>query len=353
MRVLIVLDWFLKVVEGQAVALAEAGNDVAVLCRAHSQEFAGDEAEREEIVERLRASGVQVLELAGPRYRPGGFPPMLPLARVIRAWAPDVVHVHENYDARLWLLSRRYPRVLTLHDAVPHPGAARRRLPERAAAHLWLRGADRVVVHGDQLRDDLRAQAGVENADVVPLGITPAERPLPPPPTPAVLLFGRMEPYKGVEVLIAAMRLLWETRPEVRLIVAGRGPATAAVPDDPRIDARLRYIREAELQDLFAATTVAVLPYTQASQSDVGLRAIALGVPLVVSDVGSLAELAVDRSYVVPPSDPPALSAALRSHLDVAEDERRRVLDHAVARFSWRTVNERYAELYAAARRSA
>lgn len=353
MRVLIAVDWFLKVVEGQAVALADSGHEVAVLCRAHAQEFGGDESERQRVLGRLRARGVSVFELAGPRYRPAGARPLPRLARQIARWAPDVVHAHENYDARLWLLVRRYPRVLTLHDVVPHPGAVRRRAPERIAARLWMRGAQRIVVHGEQLREDLRAHAGIEHAEVVPLGMATAAEPLPPPTTPAVLLFGRMEPYKGVEVLVAAMRRVWETRPDVRLIVAGRGPATAAVPDDPRIDARPRYIPEDELEQLFAATTLAVLPYTQASQSDVGLRALALGVPLVVSDVGSLADLAVDRSYVVPPGDAAALAEALIGHLDVPRTERARVLAHATDRFSWSAVNARYLQLYAAARRAA
>ena len=60
---------------------------------------------------------------------------------------------------------------------------------------------------------------------VIPHGLWARSEPLLRPESPSVLLFGRLEPYKGVEVLVEAMRLVWEQRPDVRLVVAGAGEA--------------------------------------------------------------------------------------------------------------------------------
>ena len=48
---------------------------------------------------------------------------------------------------------------------------------------------------------------------------------------------------------------------------------------------------------------MAVLPYTQASQSGVGAYALGRGVPLIVSSVGALEDLALDSSFTVPPGN--------------------------------------------------
>ncbi len=146
---------------------------------------------------------------------------------------------------------------------------------------------------------------------VIPHGTTPRAEPREPPTSASVLLFGRLEQYKGVEVLAAAMPLVWERRPEVRFVVAGAGEAARLVPADPRVSLRARYIAEDEVGTLLAEATLVALPYTQASQSGVGLLAIADGVPVVVSDLGALPELAYDRSFVAAPGDPVALAEAI------------------------------------------
>jgi glycosyltransferase involved in cell wall biosynthesis len=181
---------------------------------------------------------------------------------------------------------------------------------------------------------------------VIPHGITARQVPLPPPETPTVLLFGRLEAYKGVEVLVDAMRILWEHRPDVRLIVAGQGDAARLVPSDPRITLMARYISEHDIEALLSRASVVALPYTQASQSGVGLLAIAAGVPVVVSDLGGLPELAPEASFVAEPGRPDMLADALRRHVDDGLDVRRDVLRHARGHFSWEHAAQLTTELY-------
>jgi glycosyltransferase involved in cell wall biosynthesis len=93
------------------------------------------------------------------------------------------------------------------------------------------------------------------------------------------------------------------------------------------------------------------LPYTQASQSGVGTLAIAAGVPVVVSDLGALPELAHDPSFTFEAGNPRLLAETIVQHLDDGPEVRRAVLRHAQSRFSWnhaaRLTTELYRELIA------
>ena len=256
------------------------------------------------------------------------------------------MHVHENYDPRLVALTSGYRTVFTVHDPVQHPGTHPLSAAEERVFKQWFRRAERFVVHGHALAEELGPIVGRSRIVVIPHGLTARAEPLPRPESPSVLLFGRLEQYKGVEVLVEAMRLVWEQRPDVRLVVAGAGEAARLVPDDERVSLIARYIPESEIDALLAGTSLMALPYTQASQSGVGLLAIAAGVPIVVSDVGALPELACDSSFVFEAGNPRALAETLLRHLDDGTEVRRAVLRHAHARFSWDRVAQMSTELY-------
>jgi glycosyltransferase involved in cell wall biosynthesis len=89
-----------------------------------------------------------------------------------------------------------------------------------------------------------------------------------------------------------------------------------------------------------------VLPYIEGSQSGVTRIAYPFGVPVVVTDVGSIPESVVaGRSgLIVPPGDTPALTAALASV--VCDDALRARLSAGAAEMaagpmSWKLVAER------------
>ena len=96
----------------------------------------------------------------------------------------------------------------------------------------------------------------------------------------------------------------------------------------------------------FAAASVVALPYLDASQSGVGMLALARGIPVVVTAVGGLRELVLDESFVAEPGDPGSLAAAMLAHVDHDDELRKSVLDLAVARFSWSAVAARSVAVY-------
>jgi len=161
-----------------------------------------------------------------------------------------------------------------------------------------------------------------------------------------VLLFGRLEYYKGVRVLLRAMDTVWAARPEARLLVAGRGPELSQIPERPEIETHAGYVAETEVDGLMARASLVVLPYLEASQSGVGAEATARGVPVVVTDVGGLRDLALDATYVVDAGDAAALADALLRHLDDSDEVRARVLARARQEIGWDGVAERAVGIY-------
>lgn len=279
---------------------------------------------------------------------------------------PDVRHFQwltvQPYDARV-LRRLDGPTVLTAHDVMPReprPGQLRgqRRLYD---------AVDAVVVHSEHGRRRLSAELGVpeDKVHVIPHGAfehltrLPREKPLAPDLErrlhggPAVLFFGLIRPYKGVDVLLRAWRGVRD--PAAQLLVAGLarvplGPLERLA--DARVSFLPRFFGEPEVPALFRRADVVVLPYREIDQSGVLATALAFGKACIVSDVGGFSELAEHGAVrLVPPGDEDALATAIEEVLSSPQARERlersaRAL--AAGPHSWDAVAARTLELYRA-----
>lgn len=317
-RVLLACDWFVKYTAGLASGLADAGCEVTMLTRDHGYEFGDDPAAMREFVAAALAGRGTHLELTGRVSDPAALRGLGRLRRRIAGWRPDVVHVQEGIsnDLRLVLAAgvTHNPYALTVHDPTPHPGerqAARWRSPGQG---LLRRRASLIFTHSRVLAAEALATGDVRAPiEVVPHGFVPLAAPPAPPERPSLLFFGRLGHYKGVDTLLDAMPIVWASRPDARLVVAGEGELEPhPVLADPRVELRREHVAEEEVPGLFADAGVVVLPYRQASQSGVGSLAKQYHRALVVTDVGGLPELvAPEFGRLVAPEDPAALAAAV------------------------------------------
>ena len=123
----------------------------------------------------------------------------------------------------------------------------------------------------------------------------------------------------------------------------------ARAPASVRFDER--FVADDELPALFARAELVVLPYREAEASGVLFTALALGRPLLLSDVGAFGELAATgAARVFAAGHPEALRAALQELLaDGAQRERmsRSALAAARGPYSWRSVARQTVDLYA------
>lgn len=108
------------------------------------------------------------------------------------------------------------------------------------------------------------------------------------------LFFGRIEKYKGLEILAQAYRLLSEKNLNVTLTIAGEGdfsPYEKMYDGLNNVTIVNRWIREDEVQDFFRRKkVVTVLPYLSATQSGVIPIAMHFKSLVIASDVGGLSE---------------------------------------------------------------
>lgn len=174
------------------------------------------------------------------------------------------------------------------------------------------------------------------------------------------LFFGAIRPYKGLDVLLDAFEVVARRLPHVHLVVAGRpwegfeslqAKIDASCAKD-RIHVDLGYIPTNRVREYFGAADVVVLPYRSfEAQSGVGMTAAAFCKPMIVADVGGLAELQPDPDFVVRPGDAGGLAQAM---LRAASDPARLAgLGEAAQRIGrerdWSTIAETTLEVYRAA----
>ncbi len=319
-RVLLACDFMLRYTAALAGGLHRAGAEVTLLTRDHDLEFGGQPGAAHAFIERM-AGGVEHVQLTGRVRSPAGLAETVRLRRRLRPFAPDVVHVQQSIvsDVRLLVAAgvRRGRFAVTYHDPSIHPGDDDVRWIDDLANRMLAGSAGLIFVHGEALAEELgETVAPRAPVVVVPHGVDPA--PVEPlPDHPALLFFGRISYYKGIDTLLDAMGAVWDRCPDATLTIAGDGalddhPALA----DPRVTVRAEHVPDSEVPGLIGESTCVVLPYRQASQSGVGSLVKPYGRPLVATSVGGLPELLSDGSgLLVPPEDPAALATALVSVL--------------------------------------
>ncbi|MEU3562212.1 MULTISPECIES: glycosyltransferase [unclassified Kitasatospora] len=291
------------------------------------------------------------------------------LRRIVRAAAPDVVHLH---SAKAGLAGRLAVRGAVPTVFQPHAwsfaavdgalGAATLRW-ERFAT----RWAHRVLCVSVQERADGVA-AGV-HADwaVVPNGVdvrhyAPADRRAArialglDLDAPLAVCVGRLCRQKGQDVLLAAWPEVLRRVPRARLALVGGGPEEQRVAELVRQTAepaRIRLVGDVpDPRPWLAAADLVVLPSRWEGMALAPLEAMAAARPVLLTDVPGARECLPPSELaraVVPPEDARALAARMGDALsDSIECERRgvRLRDHVIGRHDVRTVVEQVDVLY-------
>jgi glycosyltransferase involved in cell wall biosynthesis len=267
---------------------------------------------------------------------------LLRLARLTRAWRPDVIHshmVHANLMARALRLVAPVPALVsTIHNI--YEGG-----PIRMAAYRFTNGlvdhltivsqaaADRFV--GDRIvprelltvipngvdteaianvprgtRESLRRELGVEHAFVW-------------------LAVGRFEVAKDYPNMLRAFARLRARQPAAVLQIVGRGslrPETEALAGELGLgDAvRLLGVRN-DVPRVMSAADGYVMSSAWEGMPMVLLEAAAAGLPIVSTAVAGNSEVIGDEEggFLVPPRDPESLAFAMLRLMDLPESQRR------------------------------
>ena len=224
-------------------------------------------------------------------------PPGLPrrphrrlLTRLVAPHVSALVVVSEAQLEELRRLGYRPARTTVVHNGVPTPQPSRPRA-------------------------DVRRDLGLGDADV------------------AVFLIATLRPQKNAPLFLTAARDAAASEPSIRAFVAGGGPELPRVRELAR-GTGIRVLGERDdVPDLLAAADLVCLSSFTEAFPMILLEAMALGRPVISTDVGGVREAVVDgcTGLLVPPRDARALAEALRS-LAADPAARARLGANAVAR---------------------
>jgi len=174
--------------------------------------------------------------------------------------------------------------------------------------------------------------------------------------TPTVIFTGRLQPYKGVHILMEAMRILQARQVDVKCMIVGASGFGRS--KGTRYTRHLRRLKPENTElvgyksgealasllgsaDIFCAPSIFGDPFPLAP-----VEAMAVGLPVVASNVGGLPEaLAYGGGVLVPPEDPEALARVLESLL--GDLRRREELGREAyacfkSHFTWNNVRNQY-----------
>jgi glycosyltransferase involved in cell wall biosynthesis len=280
------------------------------------------------LVSELGRRGVRVRSL--PFHRGFGFGDVraaVGLAGEIRAFRPDVIHVHSTKAGligRVLAAATGTPVLYTPHGTSWHYTGRVGRLQlaleralrrvtsvlvsvcqEEAAAFVAEVGFDpekiRVVPNGVRVPDATQL-AGVRTAQRRALGIGDAETWL--------VFVGRLTSEKGADVLLRALE---RNAGADGLLVVGDGPERAALTrlaERSTIPVRFCGYQE-DVSPFLAMADVFVQPSRSEGLPFAALEAMAHGLPIVATRVGGLPGAVDGGGLLVPSEDPVALRAAL------------------------------------------
>ena len=283
------------------------------------------------------------------------------LARIalrVALFQPDVLIMQEQIDTlTAWvarLVGKFVPILLTVHDPEPHSGVDADYVRRNAHNRRDIRAAARAYhVHGRFCWRQLAGQVDAAKPIVETMHgviLTPTKGATPRKAEPGrILMFGRMQAYKGLETLLDAADLLDARKLNFTLVVAGRGPEldrlAPRLTDRANIEIVRTFLSPTEASDQFQRAAIVVTPYINATQSGVVAAAFGNGRPVVASRVGGLADAVTDGvdGLLVPPDDAVELAAALARVL-TDNDLRARLAEgaqrNAETLYNWREIGD-------------
>jgi D-inositol-3-phosphate glycosyltransferase len=313
-------------------------------------------------------------------------------ARLIRYAArskPEILHIlwnnnFEFFDRTILMLyykAQRKTIALTAHNVNQAKRDSKDSFLNRLTLKIQYRLCDRIFVHTQKMKSELLEDFHVpENAvTVIPFGINNAapctdldssgakrrlgikdgER--------AILLFGRIRPYKGIENMLKAFELLPSNdQANYRLIIAGEPKKGSEEylrqiqqmvekeSELGRIILRFQFVPDEDTELYLKAADVMVLPYKEIFQSGVLFLAYSFGLPVIATDVGSFREEIVEGStgFLCKPGDPADLAKTIETYFtcDLYRNlkvHRQEIKDHAHANHSWDVVADLTRNVYA------
>lgn len=285
----------------------------------------------------------------------------------------DIVHAHDwlvAYAGRSLAKIFEIPLVSTIH-ATEHGrnlGLHNRMQMEinEIEKNLAL-DSERVICCSRYMQEEVGTLFGRRHEDIciIPNGVDPdaflalPDHPRFPinPDDKVVCFMGRLVPEKGVWQLIKCFPKVLEQEPKACLYIGGRGPQKSILEKlarDEGIDDRVfftGFIAKEDRNYVYNQAKVAAFPSLYEPFGIVALEAMATKTPVVVGNVGGLAEIVVDREdgvKVMPGNEEDLAQAILEllTNQEFAHHLQETGYEKVKSVFSWEVIAQNTIEVY-------
>lgn len=164
-----------------------------------------------------------------------------------------------------------------------------------------------------------------------------------------ILFFGFIRKYKGLDMLLEAMKILKEKNAGIKLLVAGEfyedeKPYSELIEKNGLSDVlilRTAFIADRDVKYYLCAADAVVQPYRNATQSGVTPLAYHFEKPMIVTNVGSLPALVPDgRVGLVAEPEPASIAAAVMRYFELGENYFIPHLRSEKEKYSWHQLME-------------
>lgn len=284
-------------------------------------------------------------------------PAVLKLFRALDSFGPDLIHTHQYacVYAAVWPLIRKKPFLHTVHTlpAVENRRPARRMLTrwmvskkrmipvaisegnQRMVADYYHIPRDRVpVVHNPVDVQRFASAAGKDDGSF------------------RFITVGRFSKVKNQALMYRAFAAFLTHGYDAGLLMLGKGEEEAnlkALAEELGISNRIDYAGYVDnVEDYLKSADVFLLSSDYEAQPLCVLEAMAAGLPVVSTDVGTVSDIVTDNGILVPPGDAEAMAEAMeRLYLDggLRRDMSERASAHA-AEYDISNTVAGYSELY-------
>ena len=273
----------------------------------------------------------------------------------------DIIHINGQHGVlpqlQLLLLGKKV--VYTIHDFIGHSGE-RKRFPELMNKWTLYLGSQIILQNTETYNEVIKKFPSVRNKiHFIPFGpleiYTKFGNQNLKTHKNTIILFGRISPYKGIEYLVEAAKLVRNTIPNLKVIIAGSGRFYFDIePIRGNNTFRIinRYISNNELADLIRESEIVVCSYTDATQSGVVMTAYAFNKPVIASAVGGFLDAVKHNKtgLLVPPRDSKALAEAIIKLLknpDKLKEMSNNISNLSKdSEFSWESIAKKTAAVY-------
>ncbi len=164
------------------------------------------------------------------------------------------------------------------------------------------------------------------------------------PDVKLLLFFGFIRKYKGLDILLKAIKILASGKSDIKLLIAGEfyedEKNYEALMNDPEIKEQLivqtNFIADSEVKYYLCACDVVVQPYRKATQSGVTPLAYHFEKPMIVTNVGGLPSLVPDgRVGLVAEPDAVDIAEKIQEYFRLGENYFLPHLREEKKKYSW------------------